>query len=54
MIQDDLSELYVNWLAEQRLVDASLFEDQQNLFKELAEQTPSSPDWSTWCQTLCS
>jgi hypothetical protein len=53
MIQDDITELYANWLADQNLVEASLHEEQQELFKELAEREHVSPDWSTWCQALC-
>jgi hypothetical protein len=53
MMNDELTEMYCNWLADQNLSEAWAFEAEQEVLKELAEQ-PASPDWSTWCQALCS
>lgn len=55
-MMNDLELLYGEWLVEQNLLQAELFELESQLLKELAsgEEPPSSPDWSTWCNTLCS
>ena len=52
-MKNDLEELYGEWLVEQNLLQAELFEEQVKIFEELAsEESPA--DWSTWCQNLCS
>lgn len=36
-MNNELSELYCNWLADQNLVEMMAFEEQQEIFKEILE-----------------
>lgn len=54
-MKNDLEELYGEWLVEQNLLQAELFLEQTQILEEIASSNSSeTPDWSTWCKTLCS
>lgn len=52
-MNDELTEMYCDWLADQRLAAAWTYEEEQEVLKESSE-TQAPMDWSTWCQNLCS
>jgi hypothetical protein len=52
-MNNELADLYAEWMAEQNLVQSFIFEEEQELLNELAS-AQNSPDWSTWIQSLCS
>jgi hypothetical protein len=52
---NSVENLYEDWVSEQTLLQAESFEEENKILKELSQDnSPTSPDWSTWCNTLCS
>jgi len=52
-MNDELAEMYSEWLAEQNLVKAWDYAEEHTL-RDDSPEILVTPDWSTWCQQLCS